>query len=242
MSTRFTTFVIAGAAALSVAACGSSNTSSPGTSSPPAASTAVASPTTTPATPPNGDTQVRGLIASVTGNAVQVTQQNGTATVDFSQSTKITEVTSAALTDVSAGSCVSVRSRDGKQGDQPVTAASVRVSPAVDGKCPQGGEPAPGPSGTPTTGPGKRPAIQGTVASVAGDTITVNTAGATQPVTVTNKTRYTKEGAATSQAITQGKCITAQGSENGGSLQATTISLRPAANGKCSEGSGPHRH
>jgi hypothetical protein len=241
MSTRFTTFVIAGAAALSVAACGSSNTSSPGTSSP-APSTAVASPTKTPATPPNGDTQVRGLIASVAGNAVQVTQQNGTATVDFSQSTKVTEVTPAALTDVSAGSCVSVRSRDGKQGDQPVTAASVRVSPAVDGKCPQGGAPAPGPSGTPTTGPGKRPAIQGTVASVAGDTITLNTAGATQPVTVTNKTKYTKEGAATSQAITQGKCITAQGSENGGSLQATTISLRPAANGKCSEGGGPHRH
>ena len=85
MSTRFAIFVIAGATALSVAACGSSNKSSPGSSSPPAPSTADASPTTTPATPPKGGTQVRGLIASVAGNAIQVTQQNGTATVDFSE-------------------------------------------------------------------------------------------------------------------------------------------------------------
>jgi hypothetical protein len=80
------------------------------------------------------------------------------------------------------------------------------------------------------------------VASVAGNTITVNTTGAAQAVTVTDKTKYTKESAATTQAITQGKCITAHGSENGAALQATTISLRPAADGKCSEGGGPHRH
>lgn len=156
-----------------------------------------------------------------------MTQQNGTATVDFTASTKVTEVTTAALTDVSAGSCISVRSKD--QGGQPVTAASVRVSPAVDGKCPEGKEPAPN---TP---------VRGTVASVAGNTITINTSGAPQTVTVTDKTRYAKEAPTNSQAIAQGKCIAARGSETGGALQATTISLRTATNGKCFEGGGPHR-
>lgn len=226
LSTRFALCALAGATALSVAACGSSNTSSPTTSP----STVVASPTTSPSgAPPSGNAQVRGLIASVAGNAAQVTQQNGTATVDFTGSTKITEVTTGALTDVTAGSCVSVRSKDGSQ-----NATSVRVSPTVDGKCPQGKEP---------TTAGKPAPIQGTVASVAGNTITINTDAAPQTVTVSDKTKYTKEAAATSQAVAQGKCITAQGSESNGALQATTISLRPAANGKCPEkGEHPHRH
>lgn len=214
---------LAAAAALSIAACSSSNTTSPTTSP----STVVASPTKSPSAPPKGDTQVRGLIASVAGNAVQVTQQSGTATVDFTGSTAVTELTAAALSDITVGSCVTVRSKDGDQ-----AAASVRVSPAVDGKCPQGKQP---------TTPGKNAPTQGSVASVAGNTITINTAAAPQAVTVTDKTKYTKEAPATSQAIAQGKCITAHGSENNGALQATTISLRPAANGKCPDGGGPHR-
>jgi hypothetical protein len=201
----------------------------------------LASPTTSPSATtsgaPQGEAKVSGLIASVAGNAAQVNQQSGTATVDFTDSTKVTEVTSATLTDVAAGSCVSVRSKDGNQ-----TATSVRISPAAGGNCAPAKGPAP--SGTPTTGPGKHAPVQGTVASVAGNTITINTAaGAPQTVTVTDKTKYTKEAAATSQAIAAGKCITAKGGENGGVLQATTISLRPANNGKCPEvGGGSHRH
>ena len=134
---RFAILTATGVTALSLAACGSSNTSSP-TTSPSSPSTAVASPTTTSSAPaPNGETRVSGLIASVAGNAAQVTQQNGNATVDFAGSTKVTETGPAALTDVTAGSCVSVRPAGSGQGGQPITAASVRVSPAVDGKCPQ---------------------------------------------------------------------------------------------------------
>lgn len=230
MSTRFAILVIAGAAALSVSACGSSDGSRPAASTP-STTSAAATPTTSPpaptSAPPKGEAHVRGAIASVTGSTIAVTQQNGTAKVDFTESTKVTEVTAAALTDVTTGSCISVRSKD--SGGQPVTAAAIRVSPAVNGACP------------PATSTGKHAPLQGTVASVAGNTITVTAAGAPQTVTVTDKTRYTKETVTTSQAIAQGKCIAAQGSQAGDVLQATTISLRVAARGKCFEGDGPHR-
>jgi hypothetical protein len=226
-------FAVTGVAALSIAACSSSNNSS-STTSPISPSTGVASPTTTSSAPapPNGESQVRGLIASVAGNAAQVTRQNGNATVDFTGSTKVTEVTPAALTDVATGSCVSVRPQQGGQGGQPITAASVRVSPAVDGKCPQGRESA------------KRSAVDGAVASVAGNTITVTSSNATQTaVTVTDKTKYTKQGAANTQAISAGKCMTAKGTQDsGGALQATTIDLRPAHDGKCPGEAKPHGH
>lgn len=224
MSSRFALAALAGAAALSVAACGSSTKSSPSTpaSSKAPPSTVVAAPTTPPAAPsapPQGGKHVRGLIASVAGNAISVTQQNGTATVDFTDATKVTELTPAALTDVTTGSCVSVRSKDS-------TAGSVRISPAVNGGC----------------APDKHAPTQGIVVSVSGNTITINTSGAPQTVTVTDKTKYTKESPSTSQAIAAGKCLTAQGSETGGALQATAISLRVAANGKCPDGGGPHHH
>jgi hypothetical protein len=177
----------------------------------------------------------------VAGNAAQVTQQNGNATVDFTGSTKVTEVTPAALTDVTAGSCVSVRPQEGSRGGQPITAASVRVSPAVDGKCLA-------PSGSPTTAPAKRSAVQGAVASVAGNTINVTSTDASGNATqtavmVNDKTKYSKRAAADTQAISAGKCITARGTQDGGgALQATTIDLRPARDGKCPGEAKPHGH
>jgi hypothetical protein len=243
---RFAILAVTGVTALSIAACSSSNKSSP-TTSPISPSTGVASPPTTSSAPapPKGEAQVRGLIASVAGNAAQVTQQNGNATVDFTGSTKVTEVTPAALTDITTGSCVSVRPQEEGQGGQPITARSVRVSPAVDGKCPQGRESAPG-STTPV--PAKRSAVEGAVASVAGTTINVTSTdasgNATQTaVTVTDKTKYTRQGAANTQAISAGKCMTAKGTrDSGGALQATTIDLRPAHDGKCPGEAKPHGH
>jgi hypothetical protein len=90
--------------------------------------------------------------------------------------------------------------------------------------------------------------VQGAVASVAGNTINVTStdaSGATTqtPVTVIDKTRYTKQAGANTQAIAQGKCLTAQGSQDGsGTLQATTIDLRPARDGKCGGEGRPHGH
>ncbi len=212
--TGFAILAVAGATALSVGACSSSNNEkSPATSSPAAA---------------HGKDSVHGLIASVSGNAVQVTETTGTATVDVSPSTKVTENTTAQLSDVAAGNCVTVASTPGPPPAPggPFTAAWVHLGPpGGDGKCPQ-----------PKTGPRR---VIGTVASVAGNTINVTVTDANgnpaQPgVTVTDTTHYSKGASATSQAIAQGKCITAHGTKDGGgTLQATVVALGPAHDGKC---------
>jgi hypothetical protein len=243
--TRLAMFAVVGATALSVAACGSSNTAAPSAPAGPTGSTTAQAQAPTqppsPAPAPGGTGRVAGLIASVTGDAAQVTQQNGNATVDFTSSTQVTEVTSAALSDVTAGSCVSVRPARGEsQGGQSITARSVRVSPAVDGKCQQ--PPAGSPSSGPSPSNGHR-GVGGTVASVAGGTITVNGDDGAAPTTVAvnDKTRYSKRASANTQSIAQGKCMTAQGSLDGsGALQATTINLRQANDGKCPGEGGPH--
>jgi len=209
----------------------------------------VTSTTTSPA-PASGEARVSGLIASVAGNSIQVTKgDNGTAALNFTSTTKVTEVTPATLTDVTTGSCVSVRpTKEESQGGQQVTAASVRVSQAVNGTCPppkEGargsgpGSTSPPPSGSPTTAPAKGQLLRGAVASVAGNTITLTSndaSGNTKQATVTvdDKTKYTKQASANSDAITAGKCLSARGTmDNGGTLQATTINLRPANDGKC---------
>lgn len=245
--TRLTILAIAGATALSVAACGSSNNAKPGS---PASPTSSASTASTPGASGTGKDWVSGPIASVSGNAIQVTQQSGAATVDFTASTKVIEVTPAQLTDVTAGRCVSVLPvHDAAPGPGgAVPAQSVRLTSPVDGKCPQ---PKPRAGGSATTAPGPAPSgpaghpvVRGTVASVAGDTITVsNTDTGGNPsqttVTVTDTTKYTQQATATSQAITQGKCLTARGTKDGGgALQATMIHLQPAANGSCPLQSG----
>ncbi|MGB9223786.1 DUF5666 domain-containing protein [Mycobacterium sp.] len=190
-----------------------------------------------------------GLIASVSGDTIQVTAQSGNAAtlqVDFTPSTQVSELTAASLPDVTPGSCVTLRPARGQNPQSGAfTAQMVRVSQAVGGNCPQPKAP---PAGSTPPPPPNHPPILGTVASVAGDTITVNTSNPGGPqqatVTVTDRTRYTKEAASNAQAIAQGKCISAQGTENVGTLQATTINLRPANNGSCGEpgGGGPHRH
>jgi hypothetical protein len=236
--TRLGMFAVVGATALSVAACGSSDTATPARSASPTGSTTAQAqaPTQSPSPTPGGKGKVAGLIASVSGNTIQVTQRNGNATVDVTPSTAISEVTPAGLPDVTAGSCVSIRpARDDSGNAGAATARSVRISPAAaDGKC------SAGPSGRPAGHHG----VGGTVASVAGDTITVNGTDGAAPttVTVTDKTRYTKQATATTQSIVQGKCMTAQGSlDGGGAIQATTINLRPARDGACpGEGGGPH--
>ena len=119
----------------------------------------------------------------------------------------------------------------------------------MDGKCTQGKETAPSstpsPSGTPK--PAKR-IVQGAVASVAGTTITVTVTDASgsttqTPVTVGDSTRYTKQVSANTQAITQGKCLAAEGTQDsGGTLQATSIDLKAAKDGKCMGEGRPHDH
>ncbi len=96
-----------------------------------------------------------------------------------------------------------------------ITAQAVTITPAIDGKCP------------PPTG------FYGTVTSVSGNTIAVNSIGAggqTTPtnVTVASTTTYRKQAPSSTQAIEHGKCMGAQGTENAGVLQATMIACKRA--------------
>lgn len=254
--TWFAVLAVTGAAALSIAACTSSHKSSTTSTSGSAAtsaSTSASSGTSATTEPPaEGRAKVSGLVASVAGNAIQVTlKDDSNATVVFTPATKITKITPAALTDVTTGSCVSVRPAKAEaEAGQPVTAASVRVKPAVDGKCPQGPKHAPAsgspaPSGSAAPAPAKPMRIRGTVASVANNIINVTTSDAAgnpvrTAVTVDDKTTYTKLEKVTPEAITAGKCIKARGTEDSaGKLQATRIKLRDAVDGKCDEPAKP---
>ena len=181
---------------------------------------------------PNAQQQrVHGLIASVSGNAVQVTEKDGTAAVDFSPTTKVNEVTPAQFSNVANGNCVAVVPTAPAAGGA-VTAKVVHIVPAAaNGKCPQPKAPA---------NPAPNQPLHGTVASVAGDTITVGITDANgnpsqTAVKVNDKTQYKLVGPADSGAIAQGKCITASGKtkDASGALQATGITLAPANNGKC---------
>jgi hypothetical protein len=235
--TRPAILVVTGAIALSVVACGTSTneqTGKPSTLTKPTS----AAPTPPPA-PPMGKDHIEGLINSVSGNTIHLTQRNRTAaTVDFTPQTMVTELTPAKLPDVTAGSCVDVEAspKNAPPGGA-ITAQSVTISPAVGGKCPPPEQPASGSASTPPTAPPSAeptegPGVFGTVASVTGNTIDV---AGTDPtgktthtnVTVTDTTTYTKHAVTSAQAIQQGKCMAAQGTDNGGVLQAATIDLEP---------------
>ncbi|WP_406815977.1 DUF5666 domain-containing protein [Mycobacterium sp. M23085] len=248
--TRFAVFAVAGATALSLSACGSSNKSNPPSTST-STSTSTITSTTTSSTP-HAEARVSGLIASVAGNSIQVTKEdNATASVNFTSTTKITEAVPAGLPDVTPGSCVSVKPTEGSAPGPSVTAASVKISQSVNGACPKPPQNEPGASTTtppslpPSQAPAKPAWIRGSVASVSGNTINLtNTdpSGNTTQTTVTvdDKTKFTKQSSANTDAITPGKCLSARGTQdNGGALQATSINLRQAVDGKCGKPKQP---
>lgn len=234
---RVALLAVTGATALSVAACGSSNETKPA----PATPSSSAPTSSTPSASGKGNDWVKGLIDSVSGSTIQVTAKSGPTAVDFTPSTAVSEITPAQLTDVTAGSCVSVfpDHHGGSPEGGAVAARSVRISAAVDGKCP-----AANPASE--SGHHHQPPPRGQVASVAGNTITLNSVDAQgnpsqTSVSVTDTTKYTKQTTTDAHALAQGKCIAAHGTrDSSGALQATTISVQQADNGNCPEPGGKH--
>jgi Domain of unknown function (DUF5666) len=214
--------------ALCVAMCGPSNNSShnstTGKPSAPAHPPSSA-PSAAPPPPAAGKDYVEGLVESVSGDTIALRTRTGSATVDFTPSTRVVEVTPARVTDVTPGSCVNVRATpQSAPTGAAITAQSVTITPAIDGKCPP-------PAG-----------FYGTVASVSGNTIVVNDIGAGGPiaptnVTVTNSTTYNKQAPTNDQAIAHGRCMGAQGTNSGGVLRAMTITLQA-----CPPMGRPHHH
>ncbi len=168
------------------------------------------------------------MISTFEGNTLGLRTRGGTATVDLSPSTEIIETTPGQLSDVVAGSCVDVHPAP-QSAPGTVTAQSVTVSPAVEGRCPPP-TPEPGGAGSaPPTGgaPAPPPGVDGKVDSVTDNVITV--AGTPQAkVTVNDTTTYAKAAAVGTEALTSGKCLSAEGTKNSsGALQATMIDLQP---------------
>lgn len=225
---RFALLAVVAVVLLGVAMCHSSDTNSSTPAKPTATPAAQPSPAPSaappaPAPPPVGKDYVEGLIKSVSGGTIQLRTRTGSATVDFSPSTRVVQVAPAKLTDVTPGSCVNVRAtpQSAPTGGA-ITAQSVTITPAVDGKCPP-------PAG-----------FYGTVTSVSGDTIAVNGIGAQAAptnVTVANSTSYQLQTPTDAQAIANGKCMGAQGIQDAGVLHAATISLQT-----CPPMGHPHHH
>jgi hypothetical protein len=216
--------VIASAAATSlwVAACEAPATPSASNSTAKTATSGSSAPAPSPAPPANaGRDRSSGIVATVAGGTVTLTAADGPTTVDVTAATRVAQLTAAQLTDITAGECLVVRPTKDGSGPTGVTAAAVLFGPAQDGQC------------VPDRHRGR--AVIGTVGSVNGNAITLTTPDqGRSTVTVTPATRYAKRAIADPSAIAAGQCLVAQGAKAGdGSLQATTVAIRPATSGPC---------
>ncbi|ORA31156.1 hypothetical protein BST20_27560 [Mycobacterium branderi] len=215
---------VAGATTLAVAACGGSENGTAAKSSTSSSATASATPSASKPPPPIGHDHVEGMVKAVSGDTIELTQRDRTAArVDFTPTTTITELGPAQLADVTPGSCVDVE-------PTAQAAQSVTISPSEGGNCP------PPPPGEPATG------MSGTVKTVTGNTIGVDSTDAAGKTThtdvnVTDSTTYQKHAVTDAQAIQNGKCLAAQGTRDGGVLHADSIDLEP-----CPAMGGPHHH
>ncbi len=165
------------------------------------------------------------MVQSVSGGTIALRTRTGSATVDYTPETRVVEATPAKLTDVTPGSCVNVRATP-QSAPTPgaITAQSVTVTASADGRCPP-------PAG-----------FYGTVASVSGNTIAITGLGPGGPgapttVTVADSTSYLRQTPSDAHAITNGKCLGANGTQDGGTLHATMISLET-----CPPMGHPHHH
>jgi hypothetical protein len=165
------------------------------------------------------------MVQSNSNGTVALRTRTGSATIDYTPQTRVVDVTPAKLADVTPGSCVNVKATP--QSAPPpgaITAQAVTVTQPADGKCPP-------PAG-----------FYGTVASVSGNTIAINGLGPGGPggptdVTVADSTSYQRQTPSDTQAITNGKCIGAQGTQDGGVLHAAMISVQT-----CPPMGHPHHH
>lgn len=219
---RYAVIALAGFTALSLAACGSSNTSSA-----PGSSTSTSTSATAAPTPGghDGKDRVDGLVSAVSGGTVNVTGRQGPATVNITGSTRIVQLSGAQLTDVTQGECIQVHPTKDSSSAPAVTAAAVLVGQPAGNQCGHNGG-------------NQQHGVAGTVASVNGNSIVVTEAdNSTATVTVTASTRYEKRSGANASAITTGVCLAAHGTrDSSGVLQAAGATVRPAVNGGCGGG------
>lgn len=242
--------LVVGVAVL-LSACGSAGSSTAGRP--------AADPSAAPAAPagPHG---ASGTIAAVSAAGMEVQDPStGQVTVTFTPSTSITTMVDASAGDLAAGDCVVAMGAPQAAADPggPITARSVRISPAAaDGTCAAGG-PSGGaragsrPSGTPSArnrppgaGRGRAANASGKITSVTGGSFVVQGGGANagRTVTTTPATTFSKTAGTDRSGLVVGQCVTAIGpSDDTGTVAASAISIRQPGPGGCSAGLGGFR-
>ncbi|MER6974060.1 hypothetical protein ABT304_23565 [Nocardioides sp. NPDC000445] len=206
-----------------------------------------------------------GEIAAIDGSTLQVQSSDAQTAVTYTDKTTISQQVSAALADVTVGSCVTVTTADGSESsDTAVTAGTVRITEKTDGSCaggfgggqrPEGmptdmptDMPSDMPEGMPSGGPGGMGGGMGT----SGEVTAVNDSGFTVAatsrdseettsvsVTVGSETTYTTTRTATKSALVVGTCVTATGeADDTGAVTAERISVSDPVDGECTTGFG----
>jgi hypothetical protein len=224
---------------------------------------AAASTTSTTSGPPAAfRPAASGMIASVSGNMLEVqSPQSGQTTVNVSSKTAITATVSVSESDVVKGTCISATGTKGPGGS--VDATTVALFAATKGQCTRGfgagggafrfrgGTPPGGTTGTRprttitrpanfATASGKVTSKSGTKIGVEAVTVTfskgkVTTKTGPKTVNVAKSTKYTKTERATASALKVGECVVATGSTNNiGAVSATTLIVTQATSSGCS--------
>lgn len=234
--THYRILALVGITALSAVACNSAtNTESTASSAASSAASATTSPAAASQTPEkvNGEDEVSGSIASVSGMRIEVSSPQGSASVSFTDATKIMELTPATLADITPGLCVTIRPASGAEGGT-VVADAVVVGASSGGECKKtGGADNAGLPASPLGG------FRGTVDSVNDKTIAITTFGTdgskTNSTVETNDlTLFADRHRVKADAVVEGKCIIAGGTnDTGGVLQALTINLPLVVDGEC---------
>lgn len=225
--THYRILALVGITALSAVACNSA-TNTESTASSAASSAASQTPEKV-----NGKDEVSGSIASVSGMRIEVSSPQGSASVSFTDATKIMELTPATLADITPGLCVTIRPASGAEGGT-VVADAVVVGASSGGECKKtGGADNAGLPASPLGG------FRGTVDSVNDKTIAITTFGTdgskTNSTVETNDlTLFADRHRVKADAVVEGKCIIAGGTnDTGGVLQALTINLPLVVDGEC---------
>ena len=229
---------IVGITALSAVACGESSMNSPSAQSSAPATTSAAAAASVAPVKVNGEDEVSGSIASVSGTTIEVSGPKGSASVSLSESTKIMELTPAKPADITPGLCVTIRPASGAEGGT-VVADAVVVGASSGGQCQKTG-------GADNAGLPRSPlgGFRGTVDSVGATTIAITSLRADGGKTNTtvefnDLTLFADRHRVKADAIVEGKCIIAGGTNDTGStLQALTINLPLVVNGACPQPKG----
>src|ERR1700674_74304 len=224
-------FVLAIAAGVCVAACGSAATGAHSSASP----------------TPTGGAQLRngaaGQLVQINGQTLILTGASGDISVTFSGTTTFTRTSTAVLADIVPGLCVVATGQKDSAGA--LTAMTVRLSPKASTGCGAGQfgpNPAPGASPRPT--PSGQPAmafVSGEVTAATGISITVLTAASgSQTITVPTTATVSRMSSATATDLRTGECLRANGArDSAGTVAATSIAITPAGpSGTCATGLG----